>query len=251
MSTSDRDQAAEECRRAANALATGRVEDAWAALDGLRGHMASCPACYARLVQLGQSVLSWGPQMLSLEAAGQLEEPEHYPRFDLAFLRPPEVWATPAKGRVRQLAEGVTLRARVLKRKARASFEGLPPWLSPAPAPAYAAAGPTRGEQRGARGQVLSLPDWETNVRVTLTMSATREGKGRLSVQVCELESGRPLESLHISLRGSAGRESTPARAGRASFGELDADQYILTIRMTEPGEANPEWRLPITLEAG
>ena len=305
MTTNDRDKTApEDCRRVADALVAECAKDAWALLDGLRGHIARCPACHERFVRLGQSVMSGEEQItcgecqaqwpdlvateereqaperlqralehlarcsrcareygrleqaLSLEAVGQLEEPGHYPHFDLAFLSPPEVWAlapqqTPGR-QIRQLAEGVTLRAGILKRKVRASFEDLPPWLSPFLVPAYTAApGPSRRARRGARGQLLSLPDCEMNVRVTLTVLATRQGKGHLDVQVCELESGRPLEWLQISLRGSAGRESLPAREGRASFSGLDADQYLLVIRTTQPGGAGPEWRLAIAVETG
>lgn len=305
-----------ECDRLTKALIDGakRGEDLWVLLDAEREHLARCPACHEKFVQLARAVLSnteeipcaecrvhWPNlieielrhkalteelqlakhhmtwchtcaeeyaqflELMRLEELGQLEEPKHYPDFDLSFLSPdppPEVWRTTAlqspedaSQRVRQLAKGIELRIKVYKYKMNASFEGLTGWLSSsvmwARAPVVEPVRRGGKKKRVGKGQVLSLPDPEGNLEITLAVQNAGKGRSHLSIELREVRSGRPVEWAKVNLRYAGGEEETRTRArGKATFQELEPGEYTIEIKPTKGEKAEQLWRFTITLES-
>ncbi|MDI7275403.1 MAG: hypothetical protein QME94_05455 [Anaerolineae bacterium] len=233
-----------ECQGHWPALLHARLEgrSATGPLRLVAAHLAHCHACSESFEALLQAV--------SLEEQGALEEPPGYPRFDLSFLERKPLW-TPADAsrqaarQVRQLAEEVALRVRVLKRGLEASFTGLPTGLRPVPVAVQAT-------RRGSRapGQRLSLPDPAANVAVTLTVQAAGAGRSHLSVELRELEPDRPLPRARASLLSSSGQEVVPLRQGRATFAGLEPAHYVLEMLVASSDGAERVWRLPIDVQA-
>jgi len=202
-----------------------------------RQHMARCPACreeYAYSVGISR-----------LEEEGRLPEPEHYPLFDLAFLGRSAWQPAAAREAVRQLAAGIELRVKLLRRRASASFEGLAGWLLPRPEPASLG---VRGKG-GRSSDLVSLPDPEADLRIILAAQSARSGKANLTIEVRERASDTPLPQVRMTLHGSTGREVVEGRDGKATFVGLAPDRYVVEVRCATPRNGWQLWRLPVTIE--
>lgn len=237
-----------------------------------REHLLHCPQCQKQIARLAGEILGEEAlhflEFIYLEDMGRLKTPPSYPEFNLSFLTPssppisqPQIWRTaglPLPGgagrQIRQLAEGIELRINIYKRKMDASFEGLTGWLSssvmPARAPVVAPVWRGGQKKRTGKGQVLSLPDPEGNLEITLAVQAAHRGKSHLKIEVSEAESGRPLERVRINLRHATGSQALHTRAGKAVFYELAPDRYTIEVKPVGKGEVSQEWHFDITLES-
>ncbi|HEY4688705.1 MAG TPA: hypothetical protein VIK33_05290, partial [Anaerolineae bacterium] len=193
-----------------------------------------------------------------IEDVYQLDEPPAYPHFELDRIAPPAqraLWrsASPAEGAgrfVRQLAGDVELRVKVYRRKMEASFRGLTDWLSASVTPAHTPVFvPARRSGKTGKGEVLSLPDREGNLSITLAVEAAGQGKAHLGVEVRDLNTDQPIERAQVSLRYARGAEVIHTQGGKATFVGLEPAEYTIEVKPARGAQAGRVWQLTITLE--
>jgi hypothetical protein len=264
-------------------------EDPLPVLRAAQDHVAGCSTCRARAAQLLVAALGEeGALLMALaerEEAGELEVAPPPPAFELSFLAEAEgatssvtsrrgpagpagtysqlpsgsawQWVTPGPRsdpgqRERRLAGDVRLRVRLSRRHGEASFQGLSDWLQSSVTSSrgsVAAAG--RGGAPDGQGEVLTLPDPEGRLQITLAVLASARGDGHISVEVSDLATGRPVERAHVELRADAGGgEGAVTRAGRATFLSVTPGDYTIEVRPAGAAFGARNWRLSLTLEA-